>query len=110
MSGGSYNYLYSKEVEDMIIVEETYEWLLEMLKDIQKLDFVNEPKRDRVMKEMLNFITDLESIKDKINLLSKEKDKFVGVWRAMEMWQSNDGGKKEVIKSINEFKGGGYED
>ncbi len=91
MSGGSFNYICFKEIDELFGREDEIE---RMAKELLKLGF-----------ESYSQIT-LEVLHDMklLQLIFNAKQPMLGdVWKAIEWWHSGDIGKEDAIKKINEI-------
>ena len=89
MSGGSFNYLFAKQVE----------FPLDDLKAIYEIIKTIAPPNSMAVNRTLEFIEAIESLQEEGDHPLRE------VWRAVEWYVSNDYGVDQVIEAINEYDG-----
>jgi len=87
MSGGSYNYLYCKEVNDIINNRED---LVNMIDRLRELKCVKASICSQ------NILDDIVTLKEMINELDNKITIISDVWRAVEFYDSNDSGITHV--------------
>jgi len=92
MSGGSYNYLFSKTGEN---IDEARQDMSEMLDRLVELGYLEAAKETQ----------DAISILDLFKLKIQEKiDRLSKVWKAVEWYDSNDWEEDEIEKAIEEYR------
>lgn len=93
MSGGSYNYLYCKDIDDIISMETELTWMQDRLDGIYYAYDVAE--------EMEKFRGYIKTFKLE---MQKEIDRMRNIWRAIEMWDSYDSSEDEFKKALEEHR------
>lgn len=96
MSGGSWDYLYSKEVEQLMQCSN-----IEMLEDMA--DFLNQNGYEDVAKDTRRLVEYIKSAKNRIETLH---EMLSPVFRAVEWYESGDSGKDNLVKTIEEYRNG----
>lgn len=92
MSGGSLNYLYSKEPEE----------LLDSVKDLEAVEFVLRAlDADDIALDVRHMIDYLELTYTEISALS---EKFKNIFHAVEWFESADYGRDDVDKAIKKYR------
>lgn len=94
MSGGSFNYLYAKDAEDLLSGQGVEE-LNEMGETLSDLGYEEEAKE--------TFLIQYE-VKKARQELEKRINKIKGVWKAVEWYESKDSGIEHVQKEIEKFR------
>jgi hypothetical protein len=94
MSGGSYNYLFTKDVEDIFYQEEE---LQRMADRLAELGYASDAAAEtmEVLLEMRRFMNRLQT---RLRALSD-------VWHAVEWWDSGDGGEDGLKRALSEYRG-----
>lgn len=94
MSGGSFDYLYCKDLDELLTHE----------KDIQKmadaLAEIGEPNATAAAIETQRLLTNIRIFKTRINA---GLQMLQPVWKAMEWWKSGDHGKPEFDEALEGF-------
>lgn len=96
MSGGSYDYLYCKEGED-IFSYSCKEWLERMSDDLSKLGYA-----DDAAKETIQLLLTIRAAQNRIDVM---KERLNPIFRAMEWWQSGDSGEECLKETLSEYRG-----
>lgn len=94
MSGGYYEYLYSKDIENLMKMEEQ---LQQMADDLAMLGYASD-----AAKETEDFLLTIRAFR---NRMTTRLDRLWPVWKAMEWWKSYDSGEDAVQKSLREYRG-----
>lgn len=92
MSGGSFDYLYSKDLGSLI--EEPY--LVESMYD--RLQEIPQAKETLKKTEEL-----LQKIQDIRNFYKENEGEFYRVWKAIEWYDSHDTGEEDMLKEIENY-------
>jgi hypothetical protein len=92
MSGGSYDYLCFKDVDELFEREHTLE---RMADDLSKLGYAN-----AAAQETLWILLELRAFK---NRLSVVKDRLKDVWQAKEWWSSGDTGEEKFKEELTKY-------
>jgi len=95
MSGGSFNYLYCKDGEDLLNSEEDLERMALSLEHRGYPDIALDTK---------SILNDVQFIKEKINELTERKNKLSEVWRAVEWTDSGDTTEKYIKKEAEKYR------
>lgn len=93
MSGGSFDYLYSKEASELC--ESRYE--LHNMADFMATEFPGTSAQ--IDTEQL--VTDIETFIADVN---KRIDALQKVWQAIEWWQSYDSVREDAQKAVDRYK------
>ena len=93
MSGGSFNYLCHKDVDELINNLETLEEMATRLIELGHTDAAKETFQ--VAQILRQSLVRVDVIKERLN----------GVWRAVEWYDSEDVGIDSVNKAIAEYRG-----
>lgn len=94
MSGGSYDYLFTKSVDDYFISESTKDTLISMA---QRLGELGHPK---IKEDFFNFVYALEAAQKE---LEQELSKLTAVMRTVEWYDSYDMSMKDMIEQLNKY-------
>lgn len=93
MSGGSYDYLYSKDVSDLVNSRSTLD---DMASRLQGLGYAND-----AAKETLSILHSIEHFQTRMeNRLSR----LSGVWKAVEWWDSCDTGSEYLDDELKKYR------
>lgn len=94
MSGGAFNYLYSKDPLDLSSYKEEIKTMIDTLNELKATKAAKESQ------ELLDLIIESEKqIKEKLN-------KLEGIWYAVEWFCSGDTTPNQLDQAINEFENG----
>lgn len=93
MSGGSYNYLYWIEYQDIVSREEDIENMRDRLAELGY---------DDLAKKTNTILEDNKKIQKQMN---ERLDKIRQVWKSVEYYDSSDVGLQDVKEAIYNFKG-----
>lgn len=96
MSGGSFGYLYSREVDELIQYSS-----IEMLEDMA--NYLNSTGYEDVAKDTRRLVEYIISAKIRIETLH---EMLSPVFKAVEWYESGDSGKDSVDKAIEEYRSG----
>ncbi len=96
MSGGSWGYLYSKEIDDLMQYSN-----IETLEEMA--DYLNQNGYEDVAKDTRRLVEYIKSAKIRIETLF---EMLIPVFKAVEWHDSGDWGKDSVDKSIEEYRNG----
>ena len=96
MSGGSWSYLYSKEIDDLMQYDN-----IELLEDMA--DYLNSTGYEDVAKDTRRLVEYIISAKIRIETLH---EMLSPVFKAVEWYESGDSGKDSVDKAIEEYRSG----
>jgi hypothetical protein len=94
MSGGSYDYLCHKDIEDLFNMDRQ---LQEMSDRLAGLGYADDAAR-----ETQEFILNLRQFRNRIEAAAKRLN---GVWYAVEWWDSGDYGEEQVKEALAEYRG-----
>lgn len=94
MSGGSFNYLFHKEVSDLM-EGQGIEDLKEMIEELEDNGF------EDIAKDSITIYEDIQRIKLD---LEKKLDRLSPVWRAVEYWRSADCSLDDVKKEVEKYR------
>ncbi len=92
MSGGSYNYLCYKEINDLIYDKSDLRNMVDRLIELGYKD---------VAKETESLILTIDSFEVRA---SARIDRLKDVWHSVEWYDSGDSGKESIEKSVNEYR------
>lgn len=95
MSGGSYDYLYSKSSEDFISSTVQLDSMIARLIDLDLLD---------ISQDSLMIKSDLYNIKLLLSQMQDKIYKLSPVWKAVEWFDSSDYGINEVLDSVEKYR------
>jgi len=98
MSGGSYDYLYCKEADDLLNMEDRIQ---EMADRLTGLRYASDAVRETQKLQKL-----LLKLRQSKNQIDKVKDRLSAVWRAIEWWDSNDSNENGVKEALKEYRRG----
>lgn len=93
MSGGSYDYICHKDIDELINMESTIQ---DMADDLASLGYASD-----AAKETQSFLL---SLRQCVNRLETMKDRLRPIWKAMEWWQSGDTGEDAFKKSLEKYR------
>ena len=93
MSGGSFNYLYCKDTEDLF--KEVY-YIDAMCEELEKMDFMDAARDMRRLSEYI------KSAYNRVDVLA---EKLRPVMKAVEWYKSADYAKDDVLKAIEKYRG-----
>jgi len=94
MSGGSYNYLYCKEVEDIIVNKEDLINIIDRLKELNCI---------RAFNYSQNILDDIRAVQEIIAEINNKINIISDLWRAVEFYDSNDIGINRVVDMYDLF-------
>jgi hypothetical protein len=97
MSGGSYEYLYSKEANELVSNFETWFPFLREMTD--RLKELGHPEMSEKTFKIIQNILEIKAITDSLNDRLQE---MAEIWRAVEWLDSGD--SDEVDKAVKNFK------
>lgn len=96
MSGGSWNYLYTKEIDDLMQYSN-----IETLEEMA--DYLNQNRYEDVAKDTRRLVEYIKSAKIRVGTLFE----ILGpVFKAVEWYCSGDWGKDRVGRAIEEYRNG----
>jgi len=95
MSGGSYDYLYSKDVEDLLHTQETIQNMADRLAG---LGYASDAAKET--QELLLTLRQFE------NRISAMKERLSDVWHSVEWWDSCDSGEDSVKNALEKYRAG----
>ena len=95
MSGGSYDYLYSKDVEDLLHSQETVQNMADRLAG---LGYASDAAKET---EMI-----LLTLRQFENRISAMKERLSEVWHSVEWWDSCDSGEDSVKNALEKYRAG----
>lgn len=95
MSGGSYDYLYCKETEELFSKATDFDDMAETLEKLNYLDVAHDMRRLS------------EYIKSAYNRVDVLASQLKPIMKAVEYYEDCDYGKDDVQKVINEYRQGG---
>lgn len=93
MSGGSWNYLCSKDVQDLIYSNELLERMSERL---ASLGYAEDAAR-----ETYELVQIIRQYKTKASVIT---DRLSDIWRAIEWWDSGDSGEDRVKAELVNYR------
>jgi hypothetical protein len=96
MSGGSYEYLYCKEGEE-IFNYSCKEWLEKMADDLAKLGYA-----DDAAKETMDLLLTIRAAQNRIESM---KRRLNPVFHAMKWWQSCDSSEETFKNELKKYRG-----
>lgn len=96
VSGGSWDYLYSKDVEQLMQYSN-----IEMLEDMA--DYLNQNGYEDVAKDTRRLVEYIKSAKIRIETLH---EMLSPVFKAVEWYESGDSGKDNIVKAIEKYRSG----
>ena len=96
MSGGSWNYLYAKEIDDLMQYSN-----IETLEEMA--DYLNQNGYEDVAKDTRRLVEYIKSAKIRVETLF---EMLSPVFKAVEWYCSADWGKDRVHKAIEEYRNG----
>lgn len=95
MSGSSYDYLYSKDVEDLLHMQETIQNMADRLAG---LGYASDAAKET--QELLLTLRQFE------NRISAMKERLSDVWHSVEWWDSCDSGEDSVKNALEKYRAG----
>jgi len=95
MSGGSYDYLYSKDVEDLLHSQETIQNMADRLAG---LGYASDAAKET---EII-----LLTLRQFENRISAMKERLSDVWHSVEWWDSCDSGEESVKNALEKYRAG----
>lgn len=93
MSGGSFNYIYRRDIEDMTHVPNE---LRDMADELERLGYAED-----VTKATRDFIATIE--RTKLDLEARQRT-LADVWQTMEWWRSGDCNENEFKKTLAKYR------
>lgn len=96
MSGGSWNYLYSKDIDDLMQYSN-----IELLEEMA--DYLNQNGYEDIAKDTRRLVEYIKSAKIRVETLF---EMLSPVFKAVEWYCSADWGKGSVDKAIEEYRNG----
>lgn len=97
MSGGSYNYLYTKDAEDLL----QYSYLEELKYMKEALEGYNANDAAVYTQEIINMLNNVNELLEQID---KKKSKIDQLWRAVEWKESSDAGQDYIDRELIKFR------
>lgn len=94
MSGGSYSYLYSKDIDELIHIQDEIQTMAD---DLSRLGYASDAALDTLA--FLNFL------RYDLARLAVMKERLSVVWKAMEWWQSCDTDEADFKQALNLYRG-----
>lgn len=94
MSGGSYDYLFVKDPEQLLQMQETIQNMADRLAGLGYA-------KDAALETQQLLLT-LRQFENRIRAIA---DRLSDVWKAVEWWDSNDSGEDGVIHALAEYRG-----
>lgn len=94
MSGGSFNYLYSKDVSELM---NSMDDLVAMRDQLAKVGYAQDAARET--DELICMINQFQV------LIGVRMDRLRSTWQAMEWWKSYDIGEEGFQDSLNDYRG-----
>lgn len=96
MSGGSWSYLYSKEVDELVECRS-----IELLEEMA--DYLNSSGYKDVAKDVMRLVEYIKSARIRIETLH---EMLSPVFKAVEWYDSSDCGKDSVSRAIEDYRNG----
>ena len=96
MSGGSFEYLCYKDIDELFNVESSVEDMADALADLGYAEDAARATMDLL----------LEIRRSRVHLQAM-KDKLEPIWKSMEWWHSCDTGEDDFKKTLDEYRGKG---
>nr|DAU98883.1 MAG TPA: hypothetical protein [Bacteriophage sp.] len=96
MSGGSWSYLYSKEVDELVQYGS-----IRLLEEMA--DYLNSSGYEDVAKDVRRLVEYIKSARIRIETLH---EMLSPVFKAVEWYDSSDCGKDSVIRAIEDYRNG----
>lgn len=96
MSGGSWNYLYSQEVDELVRYES-----IRLLEEMA--DYLNSSGYEDVAKDVRRLVEYIKSARIRIETLH---EMLSPVFKAVEWYDSSDCGKDSVSRAIEDYRNG----
>jgi hypothetical protein len=93
MSGGSYEYLYSKDVEDLLYMQETIQKMADRLAG---LGYASDAAKET--QELLLTLRQFE------NRISAIKERLSDVWHSVELLDNRDSGEDSVKNALEKYR------
>ncbi len=94
MSGGSYNYLCFKEIDELINMQSD---LQDMSDRLAGLGYATDAARET--QELIQII------RQSINRMEPIKKRLYGIWHAVEWWDSCDSGEDDLKSELKRYRG-----
>lgn len=94
MSGGSYDYLFIKDPEDLLSMQDTVQSMSDRLAGLGYA-----PDAAQETQELL---LTLRQFENRIHAITK---RLSPVWRAVEWWDSGDSGEDGLVRALAEYRG-----
>lgn len=95
MSGGSYNYLFAKDTDDLLHAQEDIQSMADRLAG---LGYAQDAAQ-----ETEALLLTLRQFENRIYVM---QERLSNVWRAVEWWDSYDSGEESVKKALEEYRAG----
>ncbi len=92
MSGGSFNYLYRKSIEDLFSQQETMQDMADTLREYGGNDAAEETEK---------FILEIQ---DFFNKAATRQESLAGVWKAVEWVKSYDWGEDSIRQELTKYR------
>lgn len=99
MSGGSYNYLYSKSAYDLINIHSVMDDMERMSARLASLGYANDAARET--EELIVILRQVET------RLQVRLDRLCGIWHAVEWWDSCDSSEDCVKDELLKYRQNG---
>ena len=93
MSGGSWNYLYNKDIDDLI---RNTDLLQNMANRLAGLGYATDCAKET--QELLLIIRQF------MNHAEAIKDRLATIWKSIEWWDSCDSGEDEFIEELRKYR------
>ena len=93
MSGGSYEYLCYKEIEELRYNEDLIQ---RIINDLESLGYAND-----VAKDTKEFFATLKNNFDKLDMI---KEKLSPIWKALEWWKSCDTNEDSFKRALEKYR------
>jgi hypothetical protein len=97
MSGGSYEYLYSKDVEEIMTEWDARENLERMVNRLAGLGYASDAAQ-----ESMKVLLDIRAFEVRMAVMLM---RLSPVWKAVEWWDSNDWGEDSVKNTLAKYRG-----
>jgi hypothetical protein len=94
VSGGSYNYLYIREPEDLAVNTEDLERMIDRLAGLGYAE--------DAAKETQELLLIVRQFRVRVSTIA---DRLSPVWRAQEWWDSNDWGEDDLKEALKKYRG-----
>jgi hypothetical protein len=92
VSGGSFNYMYRKELHELIYMSEDVK---DMADELEALGF------HKAAQDTLEFHKEASTV---LQALEKKRDQLADVWYAVEWWRSSDTSRESAEKAAREYE------